>query len=83
MNSSITNTSYFVESSANGRRFFTDDVVIPEAHQPAAEDQVLYLPERPDGVPQRRHRRKAPVQAISMLHIDEERVITERFPSDV
>ena len=80
MNSSITSTSYFVESTANGRRFFTDDVVIPEAHQPAVEDQVLYLPERPDGVPQRRHRRKAPVQAISMLHIEGERVITERFP---
>ena len=81
LNSSITNTSYFVESTTTGRRFFTDDVVIPEAHPPAVEDQVLYLPERPEGMPQRRHRRKAPVQALSMLHIEGERAILERFAS--
>ena len=82
-NSSITNTSYHVESLANGRRFFTDDVIIPETHQPLPEDQVLYLPERPDRLPQRRHRRKEPVQAISMLHIEGEGAITERFPKNV
>ena len=80
MNSSLTNTGYFVESKATGRRFFMDDIVIPEVQQPAVEEQVLYLPERPEAVPLRRQRSKARTPAISMLDIEGERVITQRFP---
>ena len=80
MNSSLTNTGYFVESKATGRRFFTDDIVIPEVQQPSVEEQVLYLPERPAAVPLRRQRAKARTPAISMLDIEGERVITQRFP---
>ena len=80
MNSSLTNTGYYVESKTTGRRFYTDDVVIPEAQQPAVEDQVLYLPERAeDAAPMRRHRTKEKVPAISMMNMEGERVITQRF----
>jgi hypothetical protein len=80
MNSSLTNTGYFVESKTTGRRFYTDDIVIPEVQQPSVENQVLYLPERPEAMPLRRQRSKARTPAISMLDIEGERVITQRFP---
>ena len=80
MHSSLTNTGYFVESKDTNRRFFTDDIVIPEVQQPAVEDQVLYLPERSEAMPLRRQRSKARTPAISMLDIEGERVITQRFP---
>ena len=70
MNSSLTSTGYFVESKATGRRFYTDDIVIPEPQQPALEEQVLYLPERPAAVPLRRQRVKANTPAISMLDME-------------
>ena len=38
MSSSLTNTGYYVESKETGRRFFTDNIVIPEVQQPAVED---------------------------------------------
>ena len=79
MNSSLTNTGYFVESKATGRRFYTDDIVIPEPQQPALEEQVLYLPERPAAVPLRRQRVKASTPAISMLHMEGENIITNQF----
>ena len=77
---SPTNTGYFVESVDTGRCFYTDDIVVPEAQQPAVEDQVLYIPERLDDAPQRRHRTKAPLPAISMLDIEGEEKIANRFP---
>ena len=80
MNSALTNTGYFVESKATGRRFFTDDIVIPEVQQPSVEEQVLYLPERPAAVPLRRQRTKARTPAISMLDIEGEEKIVNRFP---
>ena len=67
MNSSLTNTGDFVQSKATGRRFFTDDIVLPEVQQPAVEDQVIYLPERPEAMPLRRQRTKARTPAISMF----------------
>ena len=54
--------------------------MIPEVQQPSVEEQVLYLPERPAAVPLRRQRAKARTPAISMLDIEGERVITQRFP---
>lgn len=80
MNSSLTNTGYFVESKATGHRFFTDDIVIPEVQQPAVEDQVIYLHEHPEAMPLRRHRTKARTPAISMFDIEEGQVITQRLP---
>ena len=77
---SLTNTGYFVKSVDTGRCFYTDDIVVPEVQQPAVEDQVLYLPERLDDAPQRRHRTKAPLPAISMLDIEGEEKIVNRFP---
>ena len=65
-----------------GRRFYTDDIVVPEPQQPALEEQVLYLPERLAAVPLRRQRVKARVPAKFMLSMEEERVITQRF-SDI
>ena len=79
-NSSLTNTGYYVRSVATGRHFFTDDIIIPEASQPAVEDQVLYLPERLAEVPARRQRRKAAQPAISMFDIEGGRKIVERCP---
>jgi hypothetical protein len=80
MNSSLTNTGYFVESKATGHRVFTNDIVIPEIQQPAVEDQVIYLPEHPEAMPLRRHRTKARTPAISMFDIEEGQVITQRLP---
>ena len=77
---SLTNTGYFVKSVDTGRCFYTDDIVVPDVQQPAVEDQVLYLPERLDDAPQRRHRTKAPLPAISMLDIEGEEKIVNRFP---
>ena len=56
MISSPRNSGYFVESKAMGRRFYTDDIMVPEPQQPALEEQVLYLPERLAAVPLRRQR---------------------------
>eukprot|EP00435_Cladocopium_sp_Y103_P030555 s975_g7.t1 len=78
--SSLTSTGYFVQSKATGRCFFTDDIVVPELPAPNVEEQVLYLPERPEGAPLHRHRKKAGVPALSMLNIEGERVILNRHP---
>ena len=78
--SSLTNTGYYVKSAATGRYFFTDDIIIPEAQQPAVEDQVIYLPERVEDQPRRRQRQKAPQPIVSMLDIEGETKITTRHP---
>eukprot|EP00435_Cladocopium_sp_Y103_P032651 s1805_g8.t1 len=52
-----------------------------EVVPPAIEDQVLYLPERQEGAPMKRHRKKASLPVLSMFYnIEGERVITERHP---
>ena len=78
--SSLTNTGYYVQSVTTGRCFFTDDIIIPEAQQPAVEDQVLYLPERADEQPRRRLRQKTPQPLVSMLDIEGEAKILDRHP---
>ena len=82
MHSSLTNTGYFVQSKTTGRFFYTDDIVIADPAQPAAlEDQVLYLPERPDAPApapvRRRLRGKQP--AVSMRTIEGEKCILAHF----
>lgn len=77
VHASLTNTGYFVKSVDAGRCFYT---VIPEAQQPAVEDQALYLPERLEQVPQRRHRTKAPLPAISMFDIEGKEKVVNQFP---
>ena len=79
--SSLTNTGYYVQSVATKRCFFTDDIIIPETQQPAAEDQVLYLSEREDARPERRLRHKAPQPLVSMLDIEGEEKIVARHPT--
>eukprot|EP00435_Cladocopium_sp_Y103_P034929 s2731_g9.t1 len=81
VHSSLTTTGYYVRSVQTGRYFFTDDIVIPDVQQPPVEDQVLYLPERADDQPARRHRRKAAQPAISMFDIEGERRIVATCPS--
>eukprot|EP00435_Cladocopium_sp_Y103_P029454 s2415_g7.t1 len=76
--SSLTTTGYFVQSKATGRCFFTDDVVVPQLPPPNVEEQVLYLPERPEGAPLHRHRKKAAIQVLSMSDIEGERIIMQR-----
>ena len=80
MNSSLTNTGYLVQSVTSGRKFYTDDIIIPESQQPAVDEQVLYLPEREDDAPPRRQRRKAAQPALSMFSIEGERRIVECCP---
>eukprot|EP00435_Cladocopium_sp_Y103_P067668 s1206_g30.t1 len=78
--SSLTSIGYFVQSKATGRCFFTDDVVVPAQPLPNVEEQVIYLPERPERVPCHRHRKKEGVPALSMLDIEGERMIVTRHP---
>eukprot|EP00435_Cladocopium_sp_Y103_P037917 s3038_g10.t1 len=79
--SSLTNKGYYAQPKATGRCFFTDDIVIPQLPSLNVEEQVLYLPERPDNAPVRRQRRKASAPAISMVFdMEGKRVITERHP---
>ena len=80
MNSSLTNTGYLVQSKDSGRRFSTDDIIIPDPQQPGVEEQVLYLPERADDAPARRQRRKAIQPVVSMFHIEGEERIVEACP---
>ena len=81
IHSSLTNTSYFVQSATTGRWFYTDDLVIPDVAQPAVEDQVLYLPEQPAdrAVVPRRLRGKTAPAALSMMSIEGEKMIVSRF----
>ena len=79
--SSLTNTGYYVQSVTTNRCFFTDDIIIPEAQQPAVEDQVLYLPERENVRPAHRMRHKAPQPIVSMLDIEGEEKIVARHPT--
>ena len=79
--SSLTNTGYYVQSVTTNRCFFTDDIIIPEAQQPAVEDQVLYLPERENARPAHRMRHKAPQPIVSMLDIEGEEKIVARHPN--
>ena len=79
IHSSLTSTGYYVQSITTGRKFYTDDVVIPALDQPTAEDQVLYLPERPPVPAPRRLRAKTSVPAISMCNIEGEEIILKRF----
>ena len=74
INSSLTNTSYFVQSVATNRFFYTDDIVMPDWNQPAIEEQVIYLPELPGGAPRptRRVRGKTSPLSLSTLCIEGE-----------
>eukprot|EP00435_Cladocopium_sp_Y103_P010101 s2171_g2.t1 len=60
------------------RCFFTDDIVVPAQPLPNVEEQVIYLPERAEGVPLHRHRKKEGVPALSMLDIEGERTLSLR-----
>ena len=81
IHSSLTSTSYYVQSVDTKRFFYTDDVVVPMAHQPEAAEVCAYLPEldRPPGVPQwegsvpkRRLWDKTAIPQLSMLYMEGE-----------
>ena len=81
--SSLTTTSYYVQSIDSQRFFYTDDVVVPAADQPEANEALVHLPEVGDvpprpmwdgGVPRRRLRDKTAVPQLSMLHMEGEGV---------
>ena len=81
--SSLTTTSYYVQSIESQRYFYTDDVVVPSAEQPEAEEALVHLPELGDsppkpmwegGVPRRRLRDKTAVPQLSMLRMEGEGV---------
>ena len=64
LQSSFTSTSYYVRSTETQKYFYTDDVVIPSADQPEADDDHVYLPlqQEPSGsaawggdIPRRSH----------------------------
>ena len=79
--SSLTTTSYYVQSVEAQRYFYTDDVVVPNADQPESAEALVHLPELPDspvrgfwegGVPRRRLREKTAIPQLSMLHMEGE-----------
>ena len=79
--SSLTTTSYYVQSVETQTYFYTDDVVVPTADQPEAPEALVHLPELPNqtsrvfwegGVPRRRLREKTAVPQLSMLHMEGE-----------
>ena len=79
--SSLTTTSYYVQSVETQRYFYTDDVVVPNADQPESAEALVHLPELPDspvrgfwegGVPRRRLREKTAIPQLSMLHMEGE-----------
>ena len=81
--SSLTTTSYYVQSIDSQRFFYTDDVVVPAADQPEANEALVHLPGVGDapprpmwdgGVPCRRLRDKTAVPQLSMLHMEGEGV---------
>ena len=81
MQSSITSTSYYVQSVETKRFFFTDDVVVPMANQPEAGEICAYLPEldhpldapKWDGnVPRQRLHEKTAIPQISMIYMEGE-----------
>lgn len=87
--SSLTSTSYYVQSLTTNRCYYTDDVVIPEQQQPGVEEQVVYLPyrgEQPlhlasDPPPSRRVTGKSAPVAVSMVTIEGEEVILKKYAS--
>ena len=79
--SSLTTTSYYVQSVTSHRYFYTDDVVIPSADQPEANDAIVHLPEIGDAaprpmwhgaIPRRRLREKTAIPQVSMIHMEGE-----------
>ena len=81
IHSSLTSTSYYVQSVETKRFFYTDDVVVPMAHQPEAAEVCAYLPEldRLPGAPQwegsvpkRRLWDKTAIPQLSMLYMEGE-----------
>ena len=81
LQSSMTTTSYYVQSLETKRFFYTDDVVVPSPNQPEADEALVHLPvlsdppRRPawqDGVPRRRLTEKTAIPQVSMLHMEGE-----------
>ena len=81
LQSSFTSTSYYVRSTETQKYFYTDDVVIPSADQPEADDDHVYLPlqQEPSGsaawegdIPRRRLREKTAIPQLSMLGMEGE-----------
>eukprot|EP00913_Durusdinium_trenchii_P015946 g14985.t1 len=81
LQSSMTSTSYYVQSTETQRYFYTDDVVVPSAEQPEADDVRAYLPVLPDpsgpaawdgDVPRRRLREKTAIPQLSRLSLEGE-----------
>ena len=88
--SSLTSPAYYVRSLEDGRFFYTDDLVIAETELPAAavEDAPVYMIERGDepapvpwnNRPNRRITGKQTVPVVSMLSIEGEKLLVQRFP---
>ena len=82
LQSSLTSTSYYVQSVETKRFFYTDDVVVPSHTQPEAADACVYLPEIGDQppstpswegqIPRRRLREKTAVPQLSMVYMEGE-----------
>ena len=75
LQSSMTTTNYYVQSLETKKVFYTDDVVVPAADQPEAEEALVHLPvllDQPgqalwDEIPRRRLREKTALPQLSML----------------